>query len=188
MNLRSGWLVLFGCVGLISPAARAHEGDHPPPPLRTLPAKSYEHQPEKPPTPDDYVIRLEQMGAFYDVPGEFGHALVGKDHGFKQLSFIITDTQPNGGPPLHTHDTEEAHVLIEGTAKYWVVDPATKKKRTFTATAPYVARIPAGFHHTFINAGPKPFRLIAVFPHEKPTYTEVGPNPLVPPPAAEPKK
>ena len=29
----------------------------------------------------------------------------GADHGFESLSFILTETQPGGDPPLHTHET-----------------------------------------------------------------------------------
>ena len=148
-------------------------------PRKELPKESYERNPEKPPTPGDYVIKLEQMRSFYDVPGEFGHMMIGKDHGFKQLSLILTETHPGGGPPLHTHETEEAHVLLKGKATYWIVNPATKERRIFTVQAPYVARVPAGFHHTFINAGDSIFNLVAIFPDDKFTYQEIGKNPLV---------
>lgn len=146
---------------------------------RELPSASYEHDPEKPPTPDNYVIKLEQMRSFYDVPGEFGHILIGEDHGFKSLSFIVTDTQPAGGPPLHTHDTEEAHVLLDGKVTYWIEDPATHERKVFSAEGPYVVRVPAGFQHTFVNAGDEPFHLIVVFPDKELSYHEVGKNPLV---------
>ena len=146
---------------------------------KELPKESYEYPPEKPATPDDYAIKFNQMRSFYDVPGEFGHIMIGKDHGFKSLSFIVTETHPGGGPPLHTHETEEAHVLLEGRATYWIENPVTHERRTFTVEAPYIARVPAAFQHTFINAGDKPFNLVAVFPDDKLTYNEVGKNPLV---------
>jgi mannose-6-phosphate isomerase-like protein (cupin superfamily) len=164
-------------VGLTSGFLFAHDGPHLP--ARPILPKSYEKPPEKNATPHDYVIRLQQMISFYDFPGEYGHMMLGRDHGFEQLSLIITETQPNGGPPLHTHETEEAHVLTEGSATYWIVDPSTRERRVFTVAAPYVARIPAGHPHTFINSGTSPFRLVAVFPDNKFTYQEVGPNPLV---------
>ena len=72
------------------------------------------------------------------------------------------------------HDTEEAHVLLEGTAQYRIGD------KTFTVQAPYVARVPAGVQHTFINAGNKPFNLIAVFASKHPNTKRIGPNPLDP--------
>jgi mannose-6-phosphate isomerase-like protein (cupin superfamily) len=78
------------------------------------------------------------------------------------------------------HDTEEAHVLLEGTAEYRIGD------ETFTVHAPYVARVPAGVAHTFINAGSEPFHLIAVFASNHPTTKRIGPNPLIPAQAKQP--
>jgi mannose-6-phosphate isomerase-like protein (cupin superfamily) len=155
--------------------AHAH-GDHGHP--RKAPAASYEKPPQQPPKPDDYVIKLEQMATFYDAPGEFGHVMIGKDHGFKQLSFIITETRPGGGPPLHAHESEEAHVLLSGTATYFIEDPETKQRKIFTVHGPYIVRIPAGYAHTFLNAGTTPFNLTAAFPDSQLTYREIGPNPL----------
>lgn len=100
--------------------------------------------------------------------------LTGDQYGFESLSFIITETHPGGGPGLHVHDTEEAHVLLEGNAQYRIGD------KTFTVQAPYVARVPAGVPHTFINAGSKQFNLIAVFASKHPNTTRIGPNPLIP--------
>ncbi|HEX7670694.1 MAG TPA: cupin domain-containing protein [Polyangiaceae bacterium] len=81
------------------------------------------------------------------MPGEFTQRLTGDQYGFESLSFIISETHQGGGPGLHVHDVEEAHVLLEGTAQYRVGD------KTFTVQAPYVAKVPAGVPHTFINAG-----------------------------------
>jgi mannose-6-phosphate isomerase-like protein (cupin superfamily) len=134
---------------------------------------SWVRDPEHPPDLSSYVIRLKQMGTFYDVFGEYGYVLEGGNHGFESLSFILTETHPGGGPPLHRHGCEEAHVLLEGSARYLVGE------RTFTAQAPYVVRIPANVPHTFMNTGDKVFRLIAVLPGQKISYTELGPNPLL---------
>lgn len=142
-------------------------------PESPLPAQSYERAPQAPFDRSDYVVRLTQTKTFYDVPGEFGHMMDGQDYGFEALSFILTETHPNGGPPLHTHETEEAHVLLHGEVSYVIGD------RRFTTRAPYVARVPAGMPHTFINTGSAPFNLVAVFPSKRLTYKEVGPNPLV---------
>jgi mannose-6-phosphate isomerase-like protein (cupin superfamily) len=138
-----------------------------------LPSKSYERQPEQPFNSSDYVFKPNQMTSFYDVPGEFGHAMEGTNYGFKSLSFIITETQPGGGPPLHVHECEEAHVLLEGKASYVIGD------QKFTVEAPYVVKIPAGTPHTFVNAGSRPLRLIGVLPEGRIVWKELGPNPLV---------
>ena len=138
-----------------------------------LPKQSYERQPEQSFNFSDYVFKLNQMPSFYDVPGEFGHTMEGAQYGFGSLSFILTETQPGGGPPLHVHDTEEAHVLLEGAAIYVIGD------QKFTVEGPYVVKIPAGVPHTFLNVGSQLFHLIGVFPAGRISYKELGPNPLV---------
>jgi mannose-6-phosphate isomerase-like protein (cupin superfamily) len=138
-----------------------------------LPKQSYQRQAEQTFSSSDYVFKPSQMISFYDVPGEFGHAMEGVDYGFKSLSFIITETQSGGGPPLHVHECEEAHVLLEGKASYVIGD------QKFTVEAPYVIKIPAGVPHTFVNAGNQPLRLIGVLPEGRIVWKELGPNPLV---------
>jgi mannose-6-phosphate isomerase-like protein (cupin superfamily) len=139
-----------------------------------LPDKEFTHPPEKPHDPTAFFFNFDQLDYYYRLPGEFTHRLNGDQYGFESLSFIITETHPGGGPGLHVHDTEEAHVLLEGTAEYRIGD------KTFTVQAPYVARVPAGVQHTFINAGNKPFNLIAVFASKHPNTKRIGPNPLIP--------
>ena len=138
-----------------------------------LPDKNFTHSPEKPHDPSALYFNFDQLAHLYRVPGEFTYRLTGDQYGFDALSFIITETHPGEGPGLHVHDVEEAHVLIEGTAQYRISDT------TFTVQAPYVAKVPAGVPHTFINAGSKIFNLIAVFPSKHPTTRRIGPNPLV---------
>ena len=138
-----------------------------------LPDKDFTNPPEKPHDAADLIFKFDQLEHWYRVPGEFTYRLMGDQYGFNALSFIISETHPGGGPGLHTHDTEEAHVLLEGTIEYRIGD------KTFTVQAPYVARVPAGVPHTFINAGTKPFNLIAVFASKHPISTRIGPNPLI---------
>lgn len=157
----------FGLV-LIAVACGQAQG-----PRKELPKESYERPAQQAHSKSDYAFKLSQMPTFYDVPGEFGHYFEGKDYGFRGLSFILTETYPCGGPPLHKHDTEEAHVLLEGKVSYLIGD------KRFAVEGPYIARVPAGVAHTFMNAGDKEFRLVAVFPDDKLTYQKVGENPLV---------
>lgn len=133
----------------------------------------FTNPPEKPHELTDYSFSFEQLEHWYRVPGEFTHRLIGDQYGFQGLSFIITDTLPGGGPGLHVHDSEEAHVLLEGTAQYRMGE------KTFTVHAPYVVKVPAGVQHTFINAGTQPFKLVAVLASKHPTTTRIGPNPFV---------
>jgi len=137
-----------------------------------LPCQSFTHAPDKPHDPAALLFSFDQLEYWYRVPGEFTHRLDGNRYGFETLSFIVSETYPGGGPGLHVHDTEEAHVLLKGTAQYQIGD------QTFTVQAPYVAKVPAGVPHTFINVGTEPFNLIAVFATTHPTTTRVGPNPL----------
>jgi mannose-6-phosphate isomerase-like protein (cupin superfamily) len=139
-----------------------------------LPDKDFTHAPEKPHDPAAFYFTFDQLDHFYRVPGEFTHRLTGDQYGFEALSFIITETHPLGGPGLHVHDTEEAHVLLEGSVQYRIGD------KTFTVQGPYVAKVPPGVPHTFMNVGSRPFNLIAVFPSKHPSSKRIGPNPLLP--------
>lgn len=137
------------------------------------PDESYVRPPEAPFEESDRLFKFEQLTSFYDVPGEFGYFMPGAEYGFESLSIIVTETQPQGGPPLHTHSVEEAHVLLSGEVEYVIGD------KTFRAVGPYIAKIPAGTPHTFANVGPQPLNMIGVLPASAPDYTELGPNPLL---------
>ncbi len=140
---------------------------------RELPSESYERPPEVPFDKSGYLFKFENLSSFYDVPGEAGYFMLGEDYGFDSLTIIITETHPHGGPPLHTHDVEEAHVLLSGQMDYVIGE------RSFSATAPYIAKVPAGVPHTFVNAGEQPLNLIGIIPSNTPGFEVVGPNPLV---------
>ena len=169
--LTIGAIVIFGGAA----TSQKLSGVPPPTAQEKLPDKDFTRPPEKPHDPTDLVFNFNQLDYYYRVPGEFTHRLTGDQYGFESLSFIISETHPGGGPGLHVHDTEEAHVLLEGTAEYRIGD------KTFTVQAPYVAKVPAGVPHTFINAGSKTFNLIAVFASKHPGTTRIGPNPLINP-------
>ena len=147
-----------------------------PPPItqEKLPSKDFSHLAEKPHDPTAFFFSFDQLDYYYRVPGEYTHRLIGDQYGFESLSLFISETHPGAGPGLHVHDVEEAHVLLEGTAEYRIGD------KTYTVQAPYVARVPAGVAHTFINAGSKKFNLVAVFASKHPNTTRIGPNPLIP--------
>jgi mannose-6-phosphate isomerase-like protein (cupin superfamily) len=123
-----------------------------------LPSESYERPPVIEPDP---------------ASSEFGYVMRGKNYGFDALSIIITETHSHGGPPLHTHDVEEAHIVLGGTMDYVLGESR------FRAEAPYSARVPPGVAHTFVNAGASPLNLVAVFSSDNHSTELVGPNPLV---------
>ncbi len=122
-----------------------------------------------------YVIPMERLEAFYDEPGEYGWIMEGHKHGFGLTSVIVTQTAPMGGPPLHTHHSEEVHVLPECRLAYVIGDS------TFEAQGPCVVNIPAGVPHTFLNIGRETARLVCFFPNNSfwDNYDELGPNPLL---------
>ncbi len=138
-----------------------------------LPSESFMNPPEVPFKKSDYLFKFDQLTSFYDFPGEAGYFMPGADYGFESLTIIVTETHPHGGPPLHSHAVEEAHVLLSGQMDYVIGDDK------FSAVAPYIAKVPAGAPHTFINSGQHPLNLIGVLPTSSPDYNELGPNPLV---------
>ncbi len=119
------------------------------------------------------MIKITQMSSFYDKPGEFGYAIHGEDYGFDRLSFVAHGDPAKRRAARHTQTVEEAHVGLSGRVTYIIGD------RQVTAEGPYIARVPAGVPHTFINTGTDPVDVVATFPSRRRDYTEVGPNPLV---------
>lgn len=105
--------------------------------------------------------------------GETVYQAEGKNHGMSSMSFVITETQPGGGPPLHTHPVEEAHVVLSGRVKYTINDSV------FTVQAPYIVRIPPDAPHTFMNVGDTILNLVGVFGQDNfGPYKPIGDNPL----------
>jgi mannose-6-phosphate isomerase-like protein (cupin superfamily) len=63
---------------------------------------------------------------------------------------------------LHTHNCEEAHIVLEGKVSYWIEDPVSHEERVFTAEGPYVVRFPEGFPHAYLNVGSDIVNIIGV--------------------------
>ncbi len=162
-------LILFGCTETEDPKSLTYV------PLMAgeMPSESYTHPPTVQFEKSDTLFRFDQLTSFYDFPGEAGFFMPGADYGFESLTIIVTETHPHGGPPLHTHAVEEAHILLSGQIDYVIGDDK------FTAIAPYIAKVPAGVPHTFINSGKHPLNLIGVLPTSTPVFNELGPNPLI---------
>src|SRR5215470_7205027 len=68
-------------------------------------------------------------------------------HGDSNLSIILVDVPPGGGPKLHKHPYEEIFILQEGQATY------TIGETTLEAKAGQIAIVPAGVPHKFVNSG-----------------------------------
>ena len=106
----------------------------------------------------DYIAKVENLPVINPGPGEYVHVLEGQRHGYKNLTIGITETFPNGAPPMHSHEGEESHVLLEGDILYAMADTL------FTLKAPYIVNIPAGVPHAFKNIGKKTANLVVIFP------------------------
>ncbi len=106
----------------------------------------------------DYVVQLEKLPVINPGPGEYVHVMEGRRNKYNNLTIGITETFPNGAPPMHSHEGEESHVLLEGKILYALGDTMC------TVTAPYIVNIPAGMPHAFKNIGKKTANLIVIFP------------------------
>ena len=105
----------------------------------------------------DYVARVENLPVINPGPGEYVHVMEGQRNGYNNLTIGITETFPNGAPPMHSHEGEESHVLLEGDILYALNDT------TFTMKGPYIINIPAGMPHAFKNIGKKTANLVVIF-------------------------
>jgi mannose-6-phosphate isomerase-like protein (cupin superfamily) len=106
----------------------------------------------------EHVATLDALPVINPGPGEYVHVMEGQRHGYNNLTIGITETFPNGAPPMHSHEGEESHVLLEGDVQYALGDTI------FTLKAPYIVNIPAGVPHAFKNLGKKTANLVVIFP------------------------
>ncbi|MBC8124257.1 MAG: cupin domain-containing protein [Candidatus Kapabacteria bacterium] len=106
----------------------------------------------------DYVKKVEDLPVINPGPGEYVHVMEGQKNGYQNLVIGITETFPGGAPPMHTHEGEESHVLLEGEILYALGDTM------FTAKGPYIINIPPMVPHAFKNIGNKTANLVVIFP------------------------
>jgi len=106
----------------------------------------------------DYAANLDELPVINPGPGEYVHVMEGYKNGYNNLVIGITETFPGGAPPMHTHEGEESHVLLQGEALYALGDTL------FTMKAPYIINIPPMVPHAFKNVGEKTANLIVIFP------------------------
>ena len=105
-----------------------------------------------------HAVTLDKLPVINPGPGEYVHVMEGQRHGYNNLTIGITETFPGGAPPMHSHEGEESHVLLEGEILYALGDTM------FTINAPYMVNIPAGMPHAFKNIGDKTANLVVIFP------------------------
>jgi quercetin dioxygenase-like cupin family protein len=106
----------------------------------------------------NYAKKVEELPVINPGPGEYVHVMEGQKNGYQNLVIGITETFPGGAPPMHTHEGEESHVLLEGEILYALGDTM------FTVKAPYIINIPPMIPHAFKNIGKKTANLVVIFP------------------------
>src|SRR5688572_29681802 len=106
----------------------------------------------------DYAVTLDKLPTINPGPGEYVHVMEGQRNGYNNLTIGVTETFPGGAPPMHSHEGEESHVLLEGDIVYALGDTL------FTIKGPYIVNIPAGVPHAFKNIGDKTANLVVIFP------------------------
>jgi quercetin dioxygenase-like cupin family protein len=105
-----------------------------------------------------HVKEIGDLPVINPGPGEYVHVMEGHKCGYNNLVIGITETFPGGAPPMHTHEGEESHVLLEGEILYALGDTM------FTVKAPYIVNIPPMVPHAFKNIGKKTANLVVIFP------------------------
>ena len=107
----------------------------------------------------DYIAKLESLPVINPGPGEYVHVMEGQRNGYNNLTIGVTETFPGGAPPMHSHEGEESHVLLDGDEVLYALGDTM-----FTIKPPYIINIPAGMPHAFKNVGKKTVNLVVIFP------------------------
>lgn len=145
-------------IGDVDEARRAlHAQHHPHGPIETRRLPGPFDLPSMTSIPDFAVLK-DELVVINPGPGEYVHVMEGQRHGYQNLTVGITYTAPGGAPPMHTHNGEEAHVLLEGKILYALGDDV------FTIEGPYIVNIPPMVPHSFMNLGDGLAELVVIFP------------------------
>jgi mannose-6-phosphate isomerase-like protein (cupin superfamily) len=90
--------------------------------------------------------------------------LLGVDHG-AEVTLIIEDMKPGGGPRLHKHPYPEVWVVISGTGDFTAGD------KVLQATTGDVVYVEPELPHKFVATGSEPLRMVCI--HNAPSFTTV---------------
>jgi quercetin dioxygenase-like cupin family protein len=107
---------------------------------------------------EDFAVLQDELVVINPGPGEYVRVMEGQRYGYRNLTVGITWTAPGGAPPMHTHDGEEAHVLLGGKILYALGDDI------FTIDGPYIVNIPPMVPHSFMNLSDSLAELVVIFP------------------------
>jgi mannose-6-phosphate isomerase-like protein (cupin superfamily) len=109
-------------------------------------------------TPKQSTARITAL----DDPerGEDANEFQGYHHD-ANVSLIVVDAPPGGGPKLHRHPYEEVFVVQEGTATFTAGDEKIEVK------SGQVVVVPAGVAHRFVNTGTGRLRQVDIHASER---------------------
>jgi quercetin dioxygenase-like cupin family protein len=93
--------------------------------------------------------------------GRQGVALIGSEHG-SQVTLILEEMPPGGGPRLHRHPYGEVWVVFGGSGRFSAGD------ERFEVSIGDAVYVEAGMPHTFLSIGDAPLRMICI--HESPGF------------------
>ncbi len=107
----------------------------------------------------DFALSKSDLTVINPGPGEYVHVMEGQRHGYRNLTVGITYTAPGGAPPMHTHQGEEAHVLLKGQKILYALGD-----KIFVKEGPYIVNIPPMTRHSFQNLDDEIAELVVIFP------------------------
>ena len=113
------------------------------------------------------TAHLQPVNDFHPLqnrPGTLGRNLVATEHGFTSLFVSELLMDEGASIPLHTHPTEEALVVREGSLAVQVGD------QTVIADAESVIRIPPGTPHAVLSRGPERARVLGAAAWNRATW------------------
>jgi quercetin dioxygenase-like cupin family protein len=114
------------------------------------------------------VIRFDATPLTDSPNGNASAPIATAARGASEISLIRQRQQPGGFNPAHTHDHEEALVLLEGTLD------VTAGGESHTLRAGDTIVVPAGTAHQLRNAGDSPAEWLLVAPAGYRFYRESG--------------
>lgn len=85
----------------------------------------------------------------------------GYPYGEVNVSVILVDVPPGGGPRLHSHPYEEVFVVQEGQATF------TAGTATLEVEAGRIVIVPPGVPHRFVNSGEGRLRQVDIHASER---------------------
>ena len=92
----------------------------------------------------------------YDREGSISYLLASsRTCGAAQMTVTLVDVAPGGRQPIHSHETEQCYVIIEGTGVMTVGD------ETSEVSSGDCIFIPGGSKHGLVNSGDATLRYVS---------------------------